>query len=961
MKNLAMMCVLAACLMGCGGKDKTPKPSGEPVKFASYREVPGVTDGEAAAIERLKEVRAGGFVYGMGLSTEMFRDRESGEMRGYAAMFCEWLTGLFGIEFKPTAFEWGDLASGLESGTVDFTGDMTPTEERRKKYYMTDAIAQRTLRYFRLAGGQPLSLIAETRAPRFAFFVGTTTPEYVAASRIYDTFETIYVSDTAEAYKLLKNGKADALLDESVYEAAFDIYGNIVTADFFPLLNNPVAMTAFKPELEPVISIAQKALQNGGINYLTELYKRGEREYRRHKLDVTLSEEEHAYIRGNPVIPIAAETYVYPISFYNKYEKQWQGIYIDVLDEVTELTGLVFKPINSTHAEFPELLAQLESGEAFMMSEVIQTEERRQRGLMWTNVPTMVDRYALLSKSKFPNVSLKGVLDVRVGLPRQTAYADLFRSWFPDHKNIVEYASTDAAFEAMERGEVDMVMSSQRRLLSITNYSEFPGYKANLVFDCVSESFFTFNKDQAVLCSIINKALTVIDIKSVSDQWALKTYNYKGKVAQAQRPWLIGASALLICVLVLLFILMMRNRSEGKRLEILVQKRTAEALAANRAKSAFLANMSHEIRTPLNAIIGMVAIGKAAPEIEKKDYALSKIEGASAHLLGVVNDVLDMSKIEADKLELSAVQYDFAAMLQKITAVINFRVDEKHQKLLVSVNEKIPRLLIGDDQRLSQVIMNLLSNAVKFTPDGGEIRLGVSLAAEADGVCELRAEVADSGIGISAEQQAQLFSAFKQAESGTSRKFGGTGLGLAISKRIVEMMGGKIWIESELGKGARFIFTVKAKRGAEPPDEERREGADAQEAPRENIFTGKRLLLAEDVEINREIIITLLEDSGLTIDCAENGEIALQMVTAAPDKYDAALMDVQMPQMDGLEATRRIRALPAPRSKKLPIIAMTANVFKEDIDTCLAAGMDDHLGKPLDVDEMFAKLRKYLL
>jgi len=957
----AIFAAFILIIFGGGCRQSPPaKQSGLPLKFTTYREIPGVTDDEIAAVSRLADERAGGFVYGAILSTEMFHDRDNGGMRGYTAMLCEWLTGLFGIEFKPAAFEWGDLAAGLESGVIDFTGDMTPTDERRQKYLMTDAIAQRTLKYFRISGSRPLSDIAEEHAPRFAFFRGTTTPDYVAASHIYDNFETIYVSDTAEAYRLLKDRKADAFLDESVFEAAFDIYGNVVTTDFFPLLNNPVVMTAFKPELAPVISVVQKALQNGGSLYLAELYKRGEQMYHKHKLDVTLTEEERAYIRDNPVIPIAAETYVYPISFYNKYEKDWQGIYFDVLDEVTYLTGLVFKPVNGTKAEFPELLELLESGGAFMMSEVIQTEERANRGLMWTNVPTMVDRYALLSKSEFPNVSLRGVLDVRVGVPRQTAYADLFRSWFPNHRHIVEYESTDAAFEAMERGEVDLVISSLRRLLSITNYNEFSGYKANLVFDRISESFFAFNKDQAVLRSIINKTLTVIDIRGISEQWSLKTYNYKGKVAQAQRPWLIGASALLVCVLVLLIIMQMRRRSEGKRLEILVQKRTAEAQAANRAKSAFLANMSHEIRTPLNAIIGMAAICRAAKDIEKKDYALGKIEGASAHLLGVVNDVLDMSKIEANKLELSNVQYDFRKMLDKMITVINFRVDEKHQKLLIEVDDAIPRVLVGDDQRLSQVIMNLLSNAVKFTPDGGEIRINAALAGEANGICELRIEVADSGIGISAEQQAQLFSAFKQAESGTSRKFGGTGLGLAISKRIVEMMGGKIWIESELGKGARFIFTVKAKHGEDLPDSEPREDAGAQEASRENAFAGKRLLLAEDMEVNREIIITLLDGTGLAIDSAENGEIALAAITAAPDKYDAILMDVQMPHMDGLEATRRIRALPALQNKKLPIIAMTANVFKEDIDMCIAAGMDDHLGKPLDFDDMLTKLRKYL-
>ena len=301
-------------------------------------------------------------------------------------------------------------------------------------------------------------------------------------------------------------------------------------------------------------------------------------------------------------------------------------------------------------------------------------------------------------------------------------------------------------------------------------------------------------------------------------------------------------------------------------------------------------------------------------------------------------------------------------MLAKVTDIIRFRVDEKRQKLSVSVDDNIPRLLVGDDQRLAQVIMNLLSNAVKFTPEEGDIQLAVSLLGESNGICELRVDVVDSGIGISPEQQTRLFSAFKQAESGTSRKFGGTGLGLAISKRIVELMDGEIGIESELGKGARFFFNVKTQKGADRRDDKPQDENGNEQDRGTNMFAGKHILLVEDVEVNREIIIMLLEDSGLIIDHAENGKAALDMTAANLDKYDAIFMDVQMPLMDGFEATRQIRALPAlsNRTRKLPIIAMTANVFKEDIEACLASGMDDHIGKPIDVNDLIGKLRKYL-
>jgi signal transduction histidine kinase/CheY-like chemotaxis protein len=516
-----------------------------------------------------------------------------------------------------------------------------------------------------------------------------------------------------------------------------------------------------------------------------------------------------------------------------------------------------------------------------------------------------------------------------------------------------------------------------------------------------------------------------------------------------------------------------------------------EAEAASKAKSEFLSNMSHEIRTPMNAIIGMTSIGQATANVERKDYAFEKISEASVHLLGVINDILDMSKIEANKLELSYSEFVFEKVLKKVVDVNNFRIDEKRQRLLVRIDPAIPHVLAGDDQRLTQVITNLVSNAVKFTPEYGDISIDAQLSGEEKGLCTIQIGVTDTGIGISSEQQQRLFKSFQQAEAGTSRKFGGTGLGLAISKRIVEMMGGRIWVKSEVGRGSTFAFTILAGRGAEerqgllPPDVNPEnlkilvadddpdmlayftqimegigiacdaapggeeawaaiEGSDSvydicfvdwkmpgtdgieltrrikagahgksvvvmissaelsvieEEGTRAGVdkflpkplfpstvvecinqclgisgsvveekepgekpddFTGHCVLLAEDVEINREIVLALLGPTNLRIDCAENGAEAVNLFSSDPGRYDLILMDVQMPEMDGYEAARRIRALGVPWVSAVPIIAMTANVFQEDIEKCLAAGMDAHLGKPLDMGDVLAVLRKYL-
>ena len=519
--------------------------------------------------------------------------------------------------------------------------------------------------------------------------------------------------------------------------------------------------------------------------------------------------------------------------------------------------------------------------------------------------------------------------------------------------------------------------------------------------------------------------------------------------------------------------------------EIEDARRKAEQ--ASHAKSEFLSNMSHEMRTPMNAIIGMTSIGKTAPDIERKDYAFQKIQDASTHLLGVINDILDMSKIEANKFNLSATEFVFEKMFQRVVDVINFRVAERHQKLSVHVDAAIPHTLVGDDQRLAQVITNLLSNAVKFTPEKGSIFTEAKLSSQQDAVCTLLITVRDTGIGISEEQQERLFQPFVQAETSTSRKYGGTGLGLIISKNIVAMMGGDIWIESALGKGTTFSFTVNLTRGKEESTElltpevnrkharilvvddaseivtffaeaaehlhiacdmalsghdalavieknapydmyfvnwdpktaniefarhikEKHAGApvvimspstdwstvqdssraaginkflpkplfissladcineclgaadqtpDAQAEPAES-FAGHSILIAEDVEINREIVSALLEPAHLAIDFATNGKEAVDAFIANPLKYGMIFMDMQMPEMDGCSAAQSIRASGAPRAGEIPIIAMTANVFKEDVEMCLQAGMNAHIGKPLAMKDVFAALKTYL-
>ena len=538
--------------------------------------------------------------------------------------------------------------------------------------------------------------------------------------------------------------------------------------------------------------------------------------------------------------------------------------------------------------------------------------------------------------------------------------------------------------------------------------------------------------------------------------------------------------------------------SEGNRVGYIIESTDVTELQIARinaegatvAKSHFLSNMSHEIRTPLNAIIGMTSIGGNATDLERKDNAFKKISEASTHLLGVINDILDISKIEAAKFELSLMPMEFERVLQRVTDVIRFRMGEKQQQFFVYIDANIPARVIGDDQRLAQVMTNLLSNAVKFTPENGTITLRAFLKHKDEHECTIQIEITDTGIGISEEQQKKLFTSFQQADSSTSRHFGGTGLGLAISKNIVSLMGGDIWVESQPEQGSTFAFTVTmqiddsetsypvledvemsdirilfvdddenmceyfqnmmnnigikcdvAVSGVKAlelinkntytlffvdwkmpemdgielssrikdvskeqsvvimvssaewdvlADDARKAGIkrflpkplfpstvaacikdclgiaknvepEQEEENEKDDFDGYRVLLAEDVEINREIVMVLLEPTKLAIDYVENGAEAVRQFKDNPGYYDMILMDVQMPEMDGYEATKTIRKLDTPEAKTVPIVAMTANVYREDVERCMEAGMNAHVGKPLDIDEVIEVLKSYLL
>jgi signal transduction histidine kinase len=411
------------------------------------------------------------------------------------------------------------------------------------------------------------------------------------------------------------------------------------------------------------------------------------------------------------------------------------------------------------------------------------------------------------------------------------------------------------------------------------------------------------------------------------------------------------------------YIVYTNNVSDMISKQIELENAVTAANKANEHKSDFLARMSHEIRTPMNAILGVTSIARKkldsiddnSPEIDDVIHDFDQIETSSQHLLGLINDILDISKIEAGKIELSEEIMNIKKLEDTVVSVISPRCKEKNIQLVQEFDDIKPGIFYCDALRLRQTLINLMGNAVKFTPEMGVITLGVKLLQETPEKSLIRFFVRDTGIGISPEKQANIFQPFEQADKNINKAFGGTGLGLAISNHIVHLLGSDIRVESEPKKGSEFSFEIWLNHSKEDSI------VQVDIAGLGGKFVGKKALVVDDVEINRIIVLSQLQESGLSVDEANDGDVAVEMFAASEvGTYDIIYMDIQMPIMDGYKASEIIRSMDRPDAKTVPIIALTANAFKEDIEKAIASGMNSHIAKPVEEEKLFEALVRYV-
>ena len=1054
--------------------------------FSSYHDIPGITQQQIDAINELRNTHDN-FIYGMVLSDEAFIN-SYGEPSGFSARVTTWLSAFFDIPFVPQIVMWCELLDGLADYSIHFTGELKSTPERELIFHMTSPIAQRSIHATQLVDSWTLENIERVRPLNFGFFKDSATYLVVRDSGVFEGFDVTFISCETEAYNLLQSGDIDAFVDKGTESMIFHGIPHTFSALLSPFIFSNSAFSTQNDELAVIVDVMQLVLDNGGMSVLADLFVNGIWDFRRFKINYMLTDAETEFIENNPVITVAAQCFGYPISFFNSHEQLHQGIAFDILRQTEYLTGLRFEVYPGQQ---PVLLRDaldfVEFSDAHMAVGVIQPENIWGR-FVRTDV-FFEDRYALLSPFDTPHITVNEVLYKRVGLIGYDAghgiYNELFLSWFPHHPTIETFTHLDELLMSLANGEIDLAFSSTSSLLRLTNFFETPGFRVNHVFDAPYDITFAVDMSYLPLVTILDKALLVLDTRSISDIWMDKTFDYSIRILEARQPLLTGIIALFWCLLVLASLLGYKSYSEGRRLQTLVDERTnalrhesatlnavfdaipdilfckdlelkhirinkryeksmdikkediigksdrdflgslpkyivdeyenednqiiqnqctiekeqtfpdkngnprfyevmktplllddepigvlgisrdithrkemeKEILIASKAKTAFIANMSHEIRTPMNSIVGFSELALEGETSPKAREYLNRIIENSKSLLQIINDVLDISKIESEKMEIECAPFNIKEVFASCNTATVPAAIEKGLKLHF-YTDKTPgqTILLGDSLRMHQIFVNLVSNAIKFT-DIGTVRVAALLKKETETHQTILFTVTDSGIGMTPEMMKKVMEPFGQADVSITRKYGGTGLGLPIVKRLVELMGGEVKIESTKGVGSKFSFELTF----EAIDKEDNETIATTTVGNidKPLFSGE-ILVCEDNGMNQMVISEHLSRVGLKPTIADNGKVGLEMIDSRIKKgkrpFDLIFMDIHMPVMDGLEAAEKIIELGC----NTPIIALTANIMADDKETYRQYGMVECVGKPFTSQELWSCLLKYI-
>ena len=889
---------------------------------------------------------------------------EKGIRKGYGYELLQTLSGYTGWQLEYVTCDWSDCFEKLKNGEIDIMGDISYTEDRaeemlfsdepmgEEKYYLYADLSREdiTASDFKTLNGKKIGVLMGTE------------PEVMLTEweEKYDLkTQHVNISNNEDVKQKLANHEIDCFvsLEESFWaELGISTMTRVGKSDIYYAINKDRA------DIKEELDNAMRALEDADPFYTADLYKRY------FSLDYTpiLTGEEKAWLKEHGAIRMGFLTGDSGVSTYDPATGEITGTITDYIQFARDCLGnqeLVFQMVgyDSQKAE----LDALKSGEIDMVFHFDQSpnlaEDYR---VACTNTTWTSNMMAVTNKQHFNENQAN-----RVAVPQNKISLTRYIAVYYPQWEIVDCAAQEDAARLVKDGQADCFVTG---VSSQENYSKkYDFYSVPLPNP--AKSCFAVNSGNRHLLSILNKTIKAMPTNMLTGSLAMhKSSARKVTLSEFIRDnffMVLLVSSIFVAVILLAILKLLRKArkaeaaarkaaNDTQELNEKLQIAAENAESANRAKSTFLFNMSHDIRTPMNAIIGYADLAsRHLDDPAKLEKYMENIQVCGQNLLMLLNNVLDLARIENDKTEMEYSVSDVDKDFRNCIAMFRNQADSKGQTLTVTTQLPYP-YIYADIPHLTEVCTNLVGNAVKYTGAGGTIRCDVTQKpGEKEGWCDTVVTVADNGIGMSQEFQQRIFEPFERERTSTVSKVEGSGIGMGIVKKLVGLMGGTVEVESKIGVGSTFTVTIPCRIASEDEIQAKREINPSDQ----KCLCGTRILLTEDNDLNAEIATELLQEEGCTVDRAKDGVECVDMLEkAANGTYQLILMDIQMPVMNGYDATKKIRRMDDPQKANIPIVAMTANAFSEDKQVALDAGMNDHIAKPINMSVLVPTLRKYL-
>ena len=889
---------------------------------------------------------------------------EKGIRKGYGYELLQTLSGYTGWQLEYVTCDWSDCFEKLKNGEIDIMGDISYTEDRTEEMLFSDEPMgeEKDYLYADLSREDITASDFKTLNGKKIGVLMGTEPEVMLTEweEKYDLkTQHVNISNNEDAKQKLANHEIDCFvsMEESFWtELGISTITHVGSSDIYYAINKDRA------DIKEELDNAMRALEDADPFYTADLYKRY------FSMDYTpiLTGEEKAWLKKHGAIRMGFLTGDSGVSVYDPSTGELTGTITDYIRFAKDCLGnqeLEFQMVgyDSQKAE----LDALKSGEIDMVFHFDQSpnlaEEYR---VACTNTTWTSNMMAVTNKEHFNETQAN-----RVAVPQNKISLTRYLAVYYPQWEIVDCAAPEDAAKLVESGQADCFVTGTGSEGTYNKKYDF--YSVPL--PSPAKSCFAVNSGNGILLSILNKTIKAMPANMLTASLAMyKSAARKVTLGEFIRDnfvkvLLVSSIFVAAFLLTILKLLQKARKAEAaarkaandtQELNAKLQIAAENAESANRAKSTYLFNKSHDIRTPMNAIIGYADLAsRHSDDPAKLKKYMENIQVCGQNLLMLLNNVLDLARIENDKTEMEYSVSDVEKDFRNCIAMFRNQADSKGQTLTVTTQLPYP-YIYADIPHLTEVCTNLVSNAVKYTGNGGTIRCGVTQKpGEKEGWCDTVVTVADNGIGMSQEFQKHIIEPFERERTSTVSKVEGSGIGMGIVKKLVGLMGGTVEVESKIGVGSTFTVTIPCRIASEEEAQAKRA---ADPADRESLC-GTRILLTEDNDLNAEIATELLQEEGCTVDRAKDGVECVDMLEkAANGTYQLILMDVQMPVMNGYDATKKIRRMDDPQKANIPIVAMTANAFSEDKQVALDAGMNDHIAKPINMSVLVPTLRKYL-